>query len=288
MVPREAQGFLTEREREYLRDERPDIANPRQVRQQMRERLRATLRDMSLLFGRMDDRDLRQTVTADELSPEYAYERSLALLFRMASLADDDLDFESALWNGISETYNRHYPNRAVNVHVEVAESQRTHVLEQALSKLESHKSLTDTELRVLLEDPDTDYANVRKHVLRRHMASEQQLTQYVRDHPTVIGRDFEVIDQGPTQSSTDAKPDLVGRDADENIVLVEVNAPSNRDAVATSLEHLEYLIQDYGGEDRVRGVLVSVEPAKSLDILLEGSPVEYRSLAEQFDLEDR
>ncbi|MDS0243394.1 MULTISPECIES: endonuclease NucS domain-containing protein [unclassified Haloferax] len=236
----------------------------------------------------MDDRDLRQTVTADELSPEYAYERSLALLFRMAILANDDLDFESALWNGISETYNRHYPDRTVDVHVEVVESQRAQVLEEALSKLESHESLTDTELRVLLEDPDTDYADVRTHVLRRHMASPQQLTQYVREHPTVIGGGFEVIDQGPTQRSTDTKPDLVGRDADGNIVLVEVNARSDRDAVATSVEGLEYLIQDYGGEDRVRGVLVSVEPAKSLDVLLEGSPVEYRSLAEQFDLEDR
>jgi RecB family endonuclease NucS len=251
----------------------------------MRERLRATLRDMSLLFDQMDDRDLRQTVTADDLSPDYVYERSLALLFRMASLADDDLDFESALWNGISETYNRHYPDRTVDVHVQIAEAQRADVLEEALSKLDSHESLSDTELRVLLEDPDTDYANVRTHILRRHMASAQQLTQYVRDHPAVIGGSFEVIDQEPTQRGSDTKPDLIGRDADGDIVLVEVNARSDRDAVATSIEHLEHLIQEYGGEDRVRGVLVSVESAKSLDILLEGSPVEYRSLAEQFDL---
>jgi hypothetical protein len=113
MVSQETRGFLTEREREFLRGNRSDVGNPRQVRQQIRERLRATLGDMSLLFTSMDDRDLRQTVTASEMAIDFNYEQSLGLLFRMADLADDDLDFETALWNGISETYNRYFPNES-------------------------------------------------------------------------------------------------------------------------------------------------------------------------------
>jgi hypothetical protein len=287
MVSQETRGFLTEREREFLRGNRSDVGNPRQVRQQIRERLRATLGDMSLLFTRMDDRDLRQTVTASEMAIDFNYEQSLGLLFRMSDLADDGLDFETALWNGISETYNRHHPDRAVDVSIEIADSSRERVLERATSKLGSHQSLTDIELRILLENPDVDYRDVRTHVLRRHMGSEQQLVQYVREHPKVIDDEFHVIEQEPAQRGVEATPDLIGRDADEYVVLVEVHARADTDAVATEIEHLEQLIEEYGGEDRVRGVLVSVEPAASLDALLEGSLVEYRSLAEHFDMVD-
>jgi hypothetical protein len=251
MTKARQQGLLTEKERQFLRDESFDVENPRRIRQRIRERLKIALDDMQILLRHLDDRDVEQLLVDEE--DVAALASSFGFMYRIAETTERG--FDEVLAEGVRETFHHHQPERTATVVTKVDSESRQTAVSRAKRRMAENRDLSEMEMRALAEDHDENSA-IGEYLFRRRLHSEAQLIQYLWEHPELVEEGFEPMERHLQLQGSDVVPDIVGRDAKGRLLIVEVKTRAFEDSEVAP--ELERYVEEFGGVEKARGVVIS------------------------------
>jgi L-rhamnose mutarotase len=239
----------------YLRDEieqhaRERRSRKRNVSREQQPPLRPLLRRLR--------QEIQAELEESEFDPELRddFVRSLAFFFRMSEVLGTDT--EDLIEEAYFTMFEQEYPDDVLDHVIVTSEAEdRGEAAERAAAK-SADKHLSNAELRALAEnDPET--------LVNRYSKGSEvtvaELAQRVRNDPEILERGLEIEDTDPKNPGSATVPDMIARDNKDQIVVMEFETSlTDRNGVS---DRLQQLVQDYGGKDRVRGMLIAPESVK-------------------------
>jgi hypothetical protein len=255
-----SKGLLTERQRDFLRGGDAGGSNPRTIRQQIRERIQVGMEDLALLFNEIEQRDLEQLASADvqQFDDEFAdsYTESIAFFIRMALV--NSVPVSPLLQDSVYHGYKKESPSQIpiVNLHIESKNSEE--LLQQVRHKLRRNRPLSDEELRAVFENPLAIYDELDS--IFRASVNPSSVEDFVQSNLDLIDPQLSLADGSIIKP--DDGPNLIARDADNQIVLIEINIhnqPSNRDQIHSTVLSIADMVAEFGGEENARAILVTM-----------------------------
>ncbi|WP_302083582.1 hypothetical protein [Salinibaculum rarum] len=248
-------------ERDYLTGNiSPDeIGNPRQLRQNLRRRLRAALEDLALLAETLEHRDLTQlTGTADTgFSQEFEddYHGVIKLLVKLAAL--NDTDVERVFRDGLQKAYDDTQTGAVADINLDITTEQYDVLVEQAERAAAQNQPLTDQQIRALFMSPEvtaTEIADLRT----AHIRNTQSVEQYLRTTPELIEHGLDIVDEElPSNKTGPPRTDIIARDHNDTLVLIETfDGHPDESTIRDRTEELLELVDAYGGTESTRLIL--------------------------------
>ncbi|MFB6187183.1 MAG: hypothetical protein ABEI86_10000 [Halobacteriaceae archaeon] len=290
-----AHGLLTERERDFLKGDENDISNPRKVRRQIRQRVESALSDLALVHEKLEERDIRQVGTESEEgfvnSFREDYFGTLGLLYRLAD--ENGIDVESMLWEGLYSVHTQAHPDEVAEIDLAITTEPRKDVSERVRKKTNQNRPLTDLELRTLfVNQPELD-ETLREAVKQSPGNDIRTLESIIREDVTRIEEGLTIIDDDlPVSDTPYPKPDILARDEDGNVVLIEIAAekdiPREIPDFKDMADQLTDLAEEYGDPAQVRTIL-AVPYAESIsEKAKKSTTLEFKSIFDgQSEIED-
>lgn len=183
---------------------------------------------------------------------------SLAFYLRVSEILGADT--ESIVREALLRTYQHEHPEQTVgNITVDISAMNRDEASKRAVSELrEGSRWLEVTELRALAE---TNPAELRA-LVETEEITEAELRNAVLSRLDSIESGLEIVDEDPKVSGGGRVPDMVARDEDGQLVLLEFKR-SLETLDEERIDELEEMVNQYGGLDRARVIVVF--PAESL-----------------------
>lgn len=290
MADSDTRGLLTKRERDFLQSGDAGGSNPRALRQRIRERLRQGVADMALLFDTMEERDIKQVPKTgeNEFDSELRgdYIGTVGLLYRIA--AQNGVKTEPLIWEGIHLAHEREHPDRVGEITVQINSISQDDLIPKVAEKVENGEPLTDIELRTLVENASLLRQGLEEYIHQQRTRSFSSLEQFIRNNPEVVEDGLEIIDYHLPDEGTNVYPDIIGRDSDGNLVLLVIVLD---DRPVVDYRELGYrfagTVEDYGGADRVRGIILLPVSRDELPEVspLEDAEIEFLSLTDDVSL---
>lgn len=196
--------------------------------------------------------DLRQTEFDKERREDVV--SALAFYFRVSEILGSST--EELIEDAVAQMHEREHPDEVVgHVTVDVAVDDRKKAAKQGSRKLtEDNTRLSSTELRAVAETEPSLLSEMQ----RRDKITEAELREAVLENPDQLEEGMDIVDAEPQAPGKTLVPDLVAKDNQGDLVLIELKhfASIEQDPESTT-DRLRELINQYGGEDRVRGFLV-------------------------------
>ena len=291
-------GFLTRKNRRILAQWSP-VEYPSQFPKRIRERLTQSLADLSFIRENMEESDIAEVfavLTDPDLSKTTSYSEesfsretvvdALALFVQAADQVSeqDDAVLESFIRDAITKAYQESRPDHVVGeIDVNIETEPRQEAYDRGRAKFSDRNRLTSAEMRALLDaelptsDGIRDESEIREQPVVRSPNSHDIKT-YFTENIDNIEPGLEVSEFQPgLESDRHLDPDLICEDQNGDTVLVDFSAsPASRDRI----HRFFTLIEEYGGFDRIRGILVAPPGGRKREqSILTDSDIEYRML---------
>lgn len=279
-------GLLTEQERELLAGKTEGVSNPRKIRQHIRQRIRGALDDLAFITEQLEDRDFRQICeTTDgkfDDSFRNSYLGTVSLLYKLSE--KNDADTEILLWEGLYKAHTQTYPNTVAEIDLSIQSEPLDALVGRVKQKANQGRPLTDLELRALISNPvelESEFRNVRRESIQNNL---QSLEQQLRNNLDSIEDGLSAIDEDLPQSQTNPpRPDIIARDNDGQIVLIDVftasEMPRGLEQLRERAIKLSEMADEYGGKQHVRTILAIPQTEKLPEHLDEELDVEVLSV---------
>lgn len=237
----------------YLRDEIEQHAQGRRMRKRNLNREKPPLH---VLLRRFQE-ELQKELDEPEFDPGLRddFVRSMAFFFRVSEVLGTDT--EDLIEEAYITMFEQEHPDEVLD-HVLVSSEadNREKAAERAAGKpVDEH--LSNAELRSLAED---DLDTLVQRYSHEADVSAAELAHWIQSDPEILERGLKIVDTDPKNPDSAAVPDMVARDNRGQIVVMEFKTSLAN--VNGSSERLQQLVKDYGGKDRVRGMIVVPESA--------------------------
>lgn len=268
-------GLLTDRQREYLHSDESVGNMPRALRRQIRDRVQGALEDFKLLFHEMEHRDIVQLKTneSNEFDQEFQdkYVDSVAFLSRIAFANSVSLPplFEEA----IRKSYNKEHGEFS-DVSIQI----NTKPIDDIDAYDFSHNAPG-----IPLTRPEGGEQSPYDDSPSGELTSDTDpslIETFIRSHPDALGHDISLVDEELPSTGEYANPDIIGRDENEQLVLIVIeqfNEDSTPDSVETTVEKLQEMVSEYGGENHATGMLITLlAPDSSVEIVDRYDAIEH------------
>lgn len=257
-------GLLTKQERQYLQGEAGDVSNPRKIRHHIRQRTKTALDDLALIAQHLEERDYTQLFDAENgvFPPDIqqSIHGTVAFLYRLAVL--NGVDAEPIFWHGIQQGHTETHPNRVADVNLSIRSEAQEPILDSLPEKLESETRLTDIELRTLFSNPHVFPPETATFPSAETDPTTELLTHCVHELITERESELEVVASTRPDSSSQIspRPDLVLRDADDNLILIEIlYAVTDPQDIQEMSEKLSEITVEDGDTAQVRKLIITL-----------------------------
>ncbi len=257
-------GLLTKQERQYLRGEAGDVSNPRKIRHHIRQRTKSALDDLALIAQHLEERDYTQLFDAENgaFPPDIqqSIHGTVAFLYRLAVL--NGVDAEPIFWHGIQQGHAETHPNRVADVNLGIRSEAQEPILDSLPEKLESETRLTDIELRTLFSNPHVFPPETATFPSAETGPTTDLLSHRVHELITERESEVEVVESTPPDSSSPIgpRPDLVLRDADDNLTLIEIlYAVTDPQDIQEMAEDLSEIAVEYDDTAEIRKLIITL-----------------------------
>lgn len=231
--------------------------NPKH-RQRIRDRVRNGSQDLAILREHLEERDIKQIFESedDNLGSQQRENiiNAIGFFLRVADVCS--VETEKMLEEAVRRAYSQQRPSETIgDVSIDVDADDREQAVARARQKLmgEVSETLSAVELRATAETDYTQLAPLSRPV------SGPELKQLVQNNIDQIVSEGDVIEQPPATSQRDSRPDLIVRNEQGKIVIIEI-AVEIRDKVhlMRKKDTIENFIDEYGGEDNAGGLIIS------------------------------
>jgi len=239
----------------YLRDEIEKHARGRRSRK--RNVSREEQPPLRHLLRRLRE-EIQEELSEPEFDPDLRDDlvRSLAFFFRVSEVLGTDT--EDLIEEAYLTMFEQEHPEEVLDHIIVTSEAEdRKETAKRAAAK-SADEHLSNAELRALAEN---DPKSLVDRYSKGAEVTPAELAERVRNDPDILERGLEIEDTDPKNPDSAAVPAMVARDNKDRIVVMEFET-SLTDLNGIS-DRLQQLVQDYGGKDRVRGVLVVPESVK-------------------------
>ncbi|SEO92428.1 hypothetical protein SAMN04487948_1081 [Halogranum amylolyticum] len=210
---------------------------------------------------------------------------ALAFYLRVSEVLDTSA--EDLIEDALVRTYEQEHPDDVVgHVTVDVAVDDRTKAVKQGSRKLtEGDTRLCSTELRAIAETKPSLLSTMQ----RQCAFTTREFREAVIENSGQLEKGLEIVDANPDAPGDTVVPDLVAKDTDGNLVLIELNRwASIEQRPESTINRVRELINQYGGEDRVRAFIVVPhfeleerdEETSLHKVLSPEGPIELKSVA--------
>lgn len=246
--------YVPEEDLLFLQDEiekRTSRHDPRENRVRSKPELHHRLRHFP--------RDIQSELEKPEFDPELRDDviRALAFYFRVSDVLG--ISTEELIKEAFRTMFDQEHRDEVLDHVVVTSEADNREEAAERASSKPGDERLSNAELRSLAEtNPDLLTERYEKTI----EVTEVDLVEHVKNNPELLEDGLEIEDLEPKNPDSTAVPDMVARDEDGKIVILEFKTSlTDRARISAQLENF---IQDYGGPDRVRGMLVV--PASAIE----------------------
>lgn len=204
---------------------------------------------------------LQSELESDLETPEFApglredYRDAIAFLLRISEVLGTntgELNEEALV-----EMFEKEHPEQVVgDADVDVTAENRETALERGLQKDEEER-LSVTELRAIADAEPEDLVR-RRETREKRQFTERELRELVAEDPSLVESGLSIQVREPKVAGSDhgPVPDMIAQDAEGSTVLLEFKILDSQDP-AKAVDRLNTMIDEFGGKDRVRGILV-------------------------------
>ena len=259
-----------------MEESNPDQYPPH-FRRRTREKFKQGLADLAFISENLEEEDIEEVfgvLTDSDLNDETSYSHepftrqtiieALGLFFQATELlADqDETILEDLIEQAARGAYHRNRPDLVVGtLDFDLETVSRQEAYDRGVETLANGEIRTNSERTAMLEahlqsifgpEADKNKIDIPDHDM---ILQGSELTQYVIDHLDKIEPGLEqiVLEPDPSQGQF-RTPDVFCRDQTGKIVLIEIIAGP---IAEHNITETESLIEDYGGPERVRGIVV-------------------------------
>ncbi|MFC6837585.1 hypothetical protein [Halomarina ordinaria] len=163
---------------------------------------------------------------------------------------------EGLVEDALVRTFEQEHPDDVIgHATVDIAADNRTKAVKQGSRKLtEGDTRLSSTELRAIAETKPSLLSKMQ----RQRELTARDFREAVLENPGQLEEGLEIVDAEPDAPGDTVVPDLVAKDTDGNLVLVELKRLANiEQRPKSTVNRVGELINQYGGEGRVRAFIV-------------------------------
>lgn len=210
---------------------------------------------------------------------------ALAFYLRVSEVLDTST--EELIEDALVRTYEQEHPDRVVgHATVDVAADDRTKAVKQGSRKLtKGDTRLSSTELRAIAETKSSLLSKMQ----RQRELTAREFREAVLEDPGQLEEGLEIVDAEPDAPGDTVVPDLVAKDTDGSLVLIELKRLANiEQRPESTVNRVRELIDQYGGKERVRAFIMVPdfelgerdEETSLHDFLSPESPIELKPVA--------
>lgn len=275
MAERRNQGFLTLKDRAIFEKSRPS-QYPTHFRERAREKFKQALADLAFVSENFEAEDIAQVfsvLTDPDLSENTTYTHepftrntivdALSLFFQATELVSeqDESALDDLIQEAVRKAYHRSQPEQVVgSVDFELETAPRQEAYDRGCEKIRNGEWLTTNERRAVFEAESFDqdgYAGEEKEGYPEYdiLLQNSDLTQYIISHLDAIEPGLEQIEFQPDQSKDQF--DIFCEDQDGQLVLIKLMMGPMADH---HIIEIESSLVEYGGTERVRGIVIGVD----------------------------
>jgi hypothetical protein len=276
MTERRNRGILTAKDRKIMEESSPDQYPPH-FRRRTRDKFKQGLADLAFISENLEEEDIAEVfgvLTDSDPKDETSYSHepftrqtiieALGLFFQAAELVDDQDEsvLEDFIQRGVEQAYRRHRPDLVVGtLDFDLETVPRQEAYDRGIEKVPDFQSLTSSEQSAVIaahartihgQGPEEHSADIPDNDI---ILRGSELTQYVIDHLGEIEPGLEQVGfQSDPSKGQFRTPDVFCEDQTEQLVLIEVMTGPITEHDITETESL---LEDYGGPEEVRGIVV-------------------------------
>lgn len=275
MAERRNQGFLTLKDRTIFEESRPDQYPPH-FRERAREKFKQALADLAFTSENFETEDIAQVfevLTDPNLSGSTTYTHepfsrdtivdALALFFQATELISDQDEsaLDDLIQEAVRKAYHRSQPEQVVgSVDFELETAPRQEAYDRGCEKIRDGEWLTISERRAVFEAESSDqdgYVGGEKEGFPEYnvLLQDSDLTQYIIDHLDMIEPGLKQTEFQPGQAKDQF--DIFCEDQAGQLVLIKLMMGPMADH---HIMEIESRLVEYGGTERVRGIVIGVD----------------------------